>query len=261
MAITYPTTLDSFSNPTSTDLVENSNPALDHDRQHSDANDAIEALEAKVGVDNSAVTTTLDYKLKSTSSISPGHKHVFSELTDGEDEVNALIDAYVPAGAIQLYAGSAAPTGFLLCDGTAVSRTTYSALFAVISTTYGVGDGSSTFNVPDLRGRVPIGVGTGTGGGASGTGAPTGGSALTAIARSTWKGAETHTLTSAEMPAHKHGLKQANGSGGSNIGIQGDNGAGVSGGNLNANDMDNTGGDGAHNNIQPVMGLNFIIKT
>lgn len=65
-------------------------------------------------------------------------------------------------GMITMYAGNAAPTGFLLCDGSAVSRTTYAALFAVLSTTYGAGDGSTTFNVPDGRGRHFIGAGTGT---------------------------------------------------------------------------------------------------
>lgn len=54
------------------------------------------------------------------------------------------------------FAGTSAPTGWLLCDGTAVSRTTYAALFAVISTVYGVGDGSTTFNLPDGRGRVNV---------------------------------------------------------------------------------------------------------
>ena len=63
MSITYPTTLDTFSNPTSTDLLENASAGLDHDAQHSNANDAIEALEAKVGVNGSAVTTSHDYKL------------------------------------------------------------------------------------------------------------------------------------------------------------------------------------------------------
>lgn len=63
MTITYPTTLDTFSNPTGTDLLENVTSALDHDVQHSNANDAIEALEAKVGVTGSAVTTSHDYKL------------------------------------------------------------------------------------------------------------------------------------------------------------------------------------------------------
>ena len=62
-------------------------------------------------------------------------------------------------GLISPYAGSSAPTNWLLCDGSAVSRTTYSALFAITSTTYGVGNGSTTFNLPDLRARTPIGIG------------------------------------------------------------------------------------------------------
>lgn len=68
MAITYPTSLDNFTNPTGTDLLENSNAALDHDVQHSNANDAIEALQAKVGADSSAVTTSHDYKLSEVTS-------------------------------------------------------------------------------------------------------------------------------------------------------------------------------------------------
>lgn len=66
----------------------------------------------------------------------------------------------VPAGSIIAWSGSSAPSGYLLCDGTAVSRTTYAALFAIAGTGYGVGNGSSTFNVPDLRDRVPLGKGT-----------------------------------------------------------------------------------------------------
>lgn len=61
--------------------------------------------------------------------------------------------AYLPAGMVQYFANSTVPTGWLMCDGSAVSRTTYADLFAAISTVYGVGDGSSTFNVPDLRGQ------------------------------------------------------------------------------------------------------------
>lgn len=70
-----------------------------------------------------------------------------------------------PAGAtgtITMFAGSSAPTDWLLCDGSAVSRSTYAALFAITSTTYGAGDGSTTFNLPDLRSRLPVGAGTGT---------------------------------------------------------------------------------------------------
>ncbi len=65
--------------------------------------------------------------------------------------------AALPTGTVAAYAGSSPPTGWLLCDGSAVSRSVYSTLFSVISTTYGAGDGSSTFNLPDLRGRMPAG--------------------------------------------------------------------------------------------------------
>ena len=64
---------------------------------------------------------------------------------------------FVPAGVVVPFAGSSAPANWLLCDGSAVSRTTYGQLFAAISTTYGSGDGSTTFNLPDMRGRVPAG--------------------------------------------------------------------------------------------------------
>lgn len=65
--------------------------------------------------------------------------------------------AIEPVGVVAQFAGATAPAGWLLCDGAAVSRTTYAALFATIGTTYGAGNGSSTFNLPDLRGRVPVG--------------------------------------------------------------------------------------------------------
>lgn len=106
------------------------------------------------------------------NSLVPVHSH--SEVNDNGELVGTEIpaphaDSHAPAGsdpitAISLptgiyfpYGGAAAPTGFLLCDGSAVSRTTYAALFAVIGTSYGVGDNSTTFNIPDLRGRTVFG--------------------------------------------------------------------------------------------------------
>jgi len=66
-------------------------------------------------------------------------------------------------GVVKMYAATTVPTGYLLCNGQAVSRTTYADLFAVIGETWGAGDSSTTFNVPDLVGAAPTGVGTSTG--------------------------------------------------------------------------------------------------
>lgn len=66
----------------------------------------------------------------------------------------------LPAGSIIMWSGSSAPSGWLLCDGSNVSRTTYASLFAIAGTSYGVGDGSTTFGLPDLRDRFPLGKGT-----------------------------------------------------------------------------------------------------
>ena len=170
----------------------------------------------------------------------------------------AEIPVLTPTGAMTMFAGTSAPTGWLFCDGSAVSRSTYSGLFSILSTTFGVGDGSTTFNVPDMRGRVPVGVGTGVGGGASGTGAPTGGTALTAVPRAGWKGEETHLLTAPEMPSHTHGIQ--NWSGGSG-GVANQLAAVIPNNPLYVVQTGSAGGDIAHNNIQPVMGINFIIKT
>jgi len=78
---------------------------------------------------------------------------------DGDLIVNGNFNL-LPAGTMVMYGGSTAPSGWLLADGSAVSRTTYAALFAAIGTTYGVGDGSTTFNLPDFRGVFPKGAGT-----------------------------------------------------------------------------------------------------
>ncbi len=96
-----------------------------------------------------------------------------------------------PVGSMLMYGGSAAPSGWLLCDGSAVSRTTYAALFAVISTTFGAGDTTTTFNVPDLQRRVPFGYRSGdTLGASDGVAA---GSRATSTAH-THTEAHTHTV-------------------------------------------------------------------
>ena len=108
----------------------------------------------------------------------------------------------LPAGSVIPYAGTTSPAGWLLCYGQAVSRTEYGALFTAIGTTYGSGDGSTTFTLPDLRGRVIAGVDNMGGSAASRLTSTTitGG----ADAAGEVGGAQTHTLSSAEMPSHTH---------------------------------------------------------
>ena len=96
----------------------------------------------------------------------------------------------IPTGIIEMFAGSTAPNGWLVCDGSTVSRKTYGDLFKIIGTTYGAGNSNSTFTLPDMRGRCPIGVGTGT--------------SLTARTLGSNVGAETATLAEANMASHTH---------------------------------------------------------
>lgn len=89
---------------------------------------------------------------------------IIDDTSDSETKkmaVDQLLKLIIPTGLITPFGGPSAPDGFLLCDGAAVSRTTYADLFAVIGESYGAGDGSNTFNLPDLQGRVPVGLDTG----------------------------------------------------------------------------------------------------
>ena len=168
---------------------------------------------------------------------------------------SAATSVLMPIGAIMPYAGSSAPTGYLLCDGAAISRTTFSDLFGIIQTTYGAGDLSTTFNLPDLRGRVIAGQDN-MGGSSADT--------LTDAQADQLGGTlgnETHTLTTTELPAHTHGgltdIDPDGGDGGDGddpgIDYVTSNGSGTVSG--------STGGGGAHNNVQPTIILNYIIKT
>src|SRR3990167_4049843 len=90
--------------------------------------------------------------------ITIGDKRVRATVGAGSAEIS--VPAGTPAGVIVDYGVTSAPSGWLLCDGSAVSRSTYADLFTAIATAYGVGDGSTTFNLPDFRGRVAVGLGT-----------------------------------------------------------------------------------------------------
>lgn len=171
-----------------------------------------------------------------------------SQLYQRSGKETDLVESGVNTGDLKATAKSTAPTGWLICNGSAVSRTTYSALFTAISTTYGVGDNSTTFNLPDGVGRVLIGAGTGTASNAS------------AHARGDESGDETHTLTLDEMKNHAHAV--ANGS------VLVDSAAGSeyvttagNKGNIVAVTTANSGGSQSHNIMQPFFVANWIIKT
>jgi microcystin-dependent protein len=157
----------------------------------------------------------------------------------------------LPTGAVIPYAGTGTPPGgYLYCDGSAVSRTTYADLFTALGTAYGSGDGSTTFNLPDLRARLPLGV--------NNSGLPNGENATYSTRnRGATGGAETHTLNTTEIPAHAHGstglVYSTPGAGTLTIaaGLDFDVGGGTG----------SVGGGLPHSIMNPFLALNFIIKT
>ena len=158
-----------------------------------------------------------------------------TQMTQLQD--NAINAADV--GTVVGYAGSTIPAGWLDCDGSAVSRTTYADLFSAIGTTWGVGDGSTTFNLPDFMGRTLIGVGAGA--------------SLTSRALADSGGAETHVLTVAELAYHRHTHSQW-----LNIG----NGSGTTGAKslTSTGNTSYAGSNSAHNNMQPYAAVKFMIR-
>lgn len=126
----------------------------------------------------------------------------------------AVQPSVIPVGVIEMFAGTNAPNGWLICDGSSVSRKTYSDLFKIIGTTYGSGNSNDTFTLPDMRGRFAMGAGTGTGLNSSGSGAISG-SSQTARTVGQWLGEETHLLTTAELASHSHANTVSGGSTGS----------------------------------------------
>lgn len=208
-----------------------------------------------------------------------------ADRISGDSDLSDLIAALtaatvsVPIGVPLPFTGTVAPARFLMCDGAAVSRSTYAELFTVVGTTFGEGDGSTTFNLPDLRGRTVVGVaGDWT--------------ELDAVGKT--HGARTHTLSESEMPAHVHSgpsHTHSGTTGSSTVDATVSNGvaSGTNGSSTNpvargdANDYvrvirssdhthsftTNAGGTGntgskgggqAHNITQPSLALNYILR-
>jgi len=165
---------------------------------------------------------------------------------------SAAVSVLMPTATVLPYAGSTAPTGYLVCAGQSVLIADYGDLYGVIGFTYG-GSGSS-FNLPDLRGRVIAGQDNMGGTSADRLTNQTGG--LNGDNLGATGGAETHTLTEAQMPSHTH-----------DTGLISESGpyieSGDTSGGTNPQNLTTlaTGGDQPHNNVQPTIILNYIIKT
>ena len=248
-------------------------------------------------------TGTLDTAAVLVNNVSPMNANQMNGVADaiiqmqhvlgaGPDLVGAMADlatrlnvqmnasgVLLPVGSIILHCG-ALPSLFVNAFGQEESRTGVTAdLFSVCGTTFGSGDGTTTFNVPNLQSRVPVGIGTGTGGGASGTGAPTGGTALGNVLMGAWSGEETHVLSIAELPTitptvndpgHAHSERGGSTGGGASVRTMSTEVVGDANGNLITENNTATqttgitispfGSGNAHNILTPRLGLRFIIK-
>lgn len=179
--------------------------------------------------------------------------------SDGTTWVSSGAAPAVLTGSLLMWATGVAPSGYLLCDGTAVSRSTYAALYAVVGDTFGAGDGSTTFNLPDYRDRMPVGAGT------TYSAADTGGSADAIVV------SHTHTATSSVTdPGHLHGSSifrntgssfQQPGGTESPTSFSFTNTDSATTGITVSTSLSTEGSSGTNANLPPYLGIYFIIKT
>jgi microcystin-dependent protein len=178
-----------------------------------------------------------------------------------------------PTGAMMMFGGAAAPVGWILCQGQALSRATYADLFGVVGIAYGAGDGSTTFNVPDLQSRFPMGAGT------FAARAATENVAENARNTQHTHGPGDFSPTTSTGSGHSHTIANKTMQDGQNTATGGANAGRLTGiaGNIDHDHGGNTGGGGTHthtitgvsgsggktgaNHVVPFIGLNFIIKT
>lgn len=211
----------------------------------------------------SNVAATVDDGAVTTSKVADG-AITTDKLADQSVTAQKLVPgAATPAGTVSMFAGATPPAGWLICDGSAVSRTTYAALFGVTGAIYGAGDGSTTFNLPNLQDRFPLGKSGGSSLGATG-GAST-------LNLQHMHGTGNHALTVSEMPSHSHSLSPEG------VWAFGDIERLALGGTAYAYrvyDSGSTGGNAAHNHgntanalsslqnvMNPYVIVNYMIKT
>ena len=167
----------------------------------------------------------------------------------------------IPTATIVPWSSSSVPSGFLECNGAAVSRSTYSALFAIVGTTYGAGDGASTFNVPDLQDNVAVGK--------SGTKnlGSTGGANTVAASGTVGGSTANATLSTAQLASHSHsaatvgpgfcGVQPSGGTPRAGSGNTGSTGSGTG----HSHNMSATFTGSATSVVQPYLAVIYIIKT
>lgn len=216
-----------------------------------------------VDLDSGALSSSLS--AVAVSLISPDNDPVPAAAIGGVLDTSNLPSSATDGlwvGKIDITATSTAPTRWLLCQGQAVSRTTYSDLFTAIGTTYGSGDGSTTFNVPDLGGRVVAGKessATRLTSGVSGVD----GATLGAAGGDQNMHGHTHTATVTDS-GHTHSMETQTGAGGGGTPWVGN--TGVSYGSMNTGSSttgitvsNSTAGSGSSQNVQPTIVLNYVI--
>lgn len=192
-----------------------------------------------------------------TYTFSPSTIAKSSEVNQNFTDILNNIEKGAPSGTGAEWFTNTAPAGWLLQDGSAVSRATYARLFSVIGTTYGAGDGSTTFNLPNKKGKVGVGRDA----------AQTEFDVLGETG-----GEKTHTLIESELPTinlnskmsdpgHAHSLNIAGAGSGRPNQASGPSGFNISTASATTGiTFSNIGSDGPHNNLQPYMVQNFIIK-
>lgn len=203
--------------------------------------DVSKSYEIIVEVSDKLSVNEIDYTLN------PG-KNAIEIVGNKVTKINDILfeNLLLPSGSVIEYAGDTAPNGWLICDGSAISREIYANLFEVIGSTFGGGDGMTTFNIPNLKGKIPVGLNSDD-------------SDFNILGKT--GGEKTHILKINEIPSHNHRQTVTASRAGSGSTYASWNANNLFGNtDKAARNTLNTGGGEAHNNLQPYITLNYIIK-